>query len=136
MTVLKLCVAQGANALDMAVPIVAEEAEAFQPAKAPDGFVEAMPLAELPPGTSTTVTIEGKQIAVFNVAGEIYATNDACPHAGASLGWGKLEGKVVKCRAHGLCFDVTKGAIVGGSGLTIQTHEARVEGDKILIKLG
>ena len=52
-------------------------------------------------GTSTTVTLDGKQIALFNIDGQIYATNDACPHAGASLGWGKLEGKVVKCRAQG-----------------------------------
>ena len=36
----------------------------------------------------------------------------------------------------GLCFDVTKGTIVGGTGLTIRTYPARVEGDKIFVTLG
>ncbi|HTU83036.1 MAG TPA: Rieske 2Fe-2S domain-containing protein, partial [Candidatus Acidoferrales bacterium] len=72
-------------------------------------------------------------IALFNVGGEIFATGDSCPHAGSSLGWGKLDGKVVKCRAHGLCFDVTSGNIVGGSGLSIETYATRIEGDKIFV---
>ncbi|HTV72927.1 MAG TPA: carboxymuconolactone decarboxylase family protein, partial [Candidatus Acidoferrales bacterium] len=71
MTVLKICVSQGANALDAAVPIVAEEAaQFFQPAEKRAEFIEASALADVTPGTSTTVSLDGKQIALFNVGGE------------------------------------------------------------------
>jgi nitrite reductase/ring-hydroxylating ferredoxin subunit len=89
----------------------------------------------LAPGTSTTVRLDGKEIALFNVGGEIFATDDSCPHAGSSLGWGKLDGKVIKCRAHGLCFDVTNGEIVGGTGLTIETYATPIEDHKIFVSL-
>ena len=134
MCVLKICVSLGANALDMAVPIVAYEAAAFQPApQQASGFVEAAALADVPPGTSTTATVGGKHVAIFNIGGKIFATDDACPHAGSSLGSGRLDGSVVKCRAHGLCFDVTTGASASGSGPAIKTYPTRIAGDKILV---
>jgi nitrite reductase/ring-hydroxylating ferredoxin subunit/alkylhydroperoxidase/carboxymuconolactone decarboxylase family protein YurZ len=133
--VLKLCVSQGANALDLGVPILAEEAASFETTGGASDFVEAIDLADLPAGKSTTTTVHGKQVALFNVDGEVFATDDSCPHAGSSLGWGLLEGKVVKCRSHGLRFDVTTGSIVGGTGLAIQTYRTRIEGSKVLVSL-
>lgn len=78
-------------------------------------FVEAIELVQLPPGTDTTVTIADKSVAVFNIDGQIYAIDDACPHARSSLGWGKLEGSIVTCRAHRLKFNVTKGCMASSS---------------------
>ena len=135
MDVLKVCVSLGANALDLGAPILAEEAAAFPATKNTSEFVEAIDLTELPPGRSTTVTVDDRAIALFNVDGEVFATDDACPHAGSSLGWGVFEGKTVKCRAHGLRFDVTTGNIVGGSGLGLKTHLTRIERDKILVNV-
>jgi nitrite reductase/ring-hydroxylating ferredoxin subunit/alkylhydroperoxidase/carboxymuconolactone decarboxylase family protein YurZ len=135
MDVLKVCVAMGANALDHGVPILEEEAAAFVPPDSGDAFVEVADVAELAAGKCTTVTVDGKNVALFNVDGTIFATDDSCPHAGASLGWGVLEGKIVKCRAHGLRFDVTTGKIAGGDGLAVKTYSTRVDGDKILVRL-
>lgn len=133
--VLKICVSQGANALDRAVPVLEEEAAAFDAAVVPD-FVEVLDEAELPIGSATTVEVRGRRIALFNVAGRIYATDDSCPHAGSSLGWGVLEGKMVKCRSHGLRFDVTTGNIAGGSGLCVTSYPAKVDAGKISLALG
>ncbi|HKU80879.1 MAG TPA: carboxymuconolactone decarboxylase family protein [Candidatus Tumulicola sp.] len=132
--VLKICVSQGANALDRAVPVLQEEAEAFD-AGAETDFVTVLDEAELPMGTATTVEVRGRRIALFNVNGRVYATDDSCPHAGSSLGWGVLEGKTVKCRAHGLRFDVTSGSIAGGSGLCVTTYPAKVDDGKISVAL-
>jgi 3-phenylpropionate/trans-cinnamate dioxygenase ferredoxin subunit len=63
-------------------------------------FVEATPVDKVPPGTGITIKVADKEIAVFNVDGDLYAIGDSCPHAGASLGSGKLSGKIVTCRAH------------------------------------
>ena len=40
-----------------------------------------------------TVTVGGKHVALFNEEGIVYAMEDACLHAGTSLGMGVLEGK-------------------------------------------
>lgn len=131
--VLKLCVSQGANALELGIPILAEEAAAFASGSGASDFVRAIELADLPPGNATTVTIGGKQIALFNVDGQIFATDDSCPHAGSSLGWGLFEGNVVKCRAHGLRFNVTTGNIVDGTGLAVRTYPTRIHESTILV---
>lgn len=96
-------------------------------------FVKAIDLVELPAGTCTTVTVAGRDVAVFNVGGEVYATDDACIHMGASLGSGSFEGKTVACRAHGLRFDVTTGKIIGNDAIGLQTYPVKIEDGAILI---
>jgi nitrite reductase/ring-hydroxylating ferredoxin subunit len=96
-------------------------------------FVEAMNIDELPPGKCTSVTVEGKEVALFNVGGQVYATADACAHAGASLGWGRFEDKFVTCRAHGMKYDVTTGKVVGNPAMGVRKYETKVEAGKILV---
>jgi 3-phenylpropionate/trans-cinnamate dioxygenase ferredoxin component len=64
-------------------------------------FVEVTTLDEVPPGTGNCFTVAGKEVALFNVDGTVYAIEDSCLHKGASLATGALDGKVVTCRAHG-----------------------------------
>ena len=97
-------------------------------------FVEAAQVDQVPPGTGTTVKVEGKEVAIFNVDGEFYAIGDSCPHAGASLGTGKLNGKIVTCRAHGLRYDITTGQVTTG-GFGVASYPAKVVDGKILIAL-
>ena len=72
-------------------------------------FVEVAQLEQISPEAATMVTVAGKEIALFNVDGAVYAMDDGRLHYGASLGFVKLEGKVVTCRAHGWKYDVTTG---------------------------
>jgi nitrite reductase/ring-hydroxylating ferredoxin subunit len=64
-------------------------------------FVELASLEQRPPGRGTVVTIEGKDIGLFNVDGGIYAMANSCLHQGLSLGTSQLDGKIVTCRSHG-----------------------------------
>ena len=73
-------------------------------------YVEVANLEQLPPGRGTAVTIEGKDIALFNVDGTIYAMDDGCLHQGLSLGNSELAGEIVTCRGHGWKYDVTTGS--------------------------
>ncbi len=72
-------------------------------------FVAVAHLDQLPPGRGMTVTVRGLAVALFNVAGTVYALEDACRHAGASLGGGELRGTIVRCPAHGWRYDVCTG---------------------------
>jgi 3-phenylpropionate/trans-cinnamate dioxygenase ferredoxin subunit len=98
-------------------------------------FIDVGGLEEVPPGKGTTFTVEGKEIAVFNVDGELYAVDDACLHQGMSLGWSSLQGKIVTCRAHGMRYDVTNGQVVGTQRMGLKTYPVKVESRRILLSV-
>jgi nitrite reductase/ring-hydroxylating ferredoxin subunit len=96
-------------------------------------FLEVASLEQIAPGHSMVVKVAGKDVALFNVKGRIYAIDDACVHQGASLGAGKLEGKIVTCRAHGLKYDVTTGFVGGSPGYGVASHAVQVIDGKIAV---
>ena len=96
-------------------------------------FLEVASLEQIAPGHSMVVKVAGKDVALFNVEGQIYAIDDACVHQGASLGAGKLEGKIVTCRAHGLKYDVTTGFVGGSPGYGVASHAVQVVDGKIAV---
>jgi 3-phenylpropionate/trans-cinnamate dioxygenase ferredoxin subunit len=95
-------------------------------------FMEAARVDQIPPGTGTTVNVAGKDVAIFNVDGAVYAIGDSCVHAGASLGAGRLNGCMVTCRAHGFRYDVTTGQVTTG-GLGVASYPVKVVDGTILI---
>jgi len=96
-------------------------------------FVGVAWLAQLPPGQAMTLAIGDRNIALFNVEGTVYATDDACLHAGSSLGAGVLDGKVVRCRGHGWRYDVTTGCVLGVPGLGVSVHAVKVVDGRIMV---
>ena len=72
-------------------------------------FTKVATVTEVPPNAGKQVQIGDKAIALFNCDGTFYAIEDTCPHAGASLAEGDLEGTEVYCPWHSARFDVTTG---------------------------
>jgi nitrite reductase/ring-hydroxylating ferredoxin subunit len=72
-------------------------------------FTKVAARAEVPPGTAKQVKVNGRSLALFNVAGTLYALEDVCPHRGAPLSEGECEGTEVICPWHGARFDLTSG---------------------------
>ena len=65
---------------------------------------------ELQPGDCIRVELpDGDELAVYNVDGEFYATDNFCPHKGAPLSEGLLCEHVIECALHGWQFDVRNG---------------------------
>ncbi len=65
---------------------------------------------DLPQGTSKTIDLsDGRELALYNVHGEFYATDNFCPHKGAPLTAGRLCEHVIECDWHGWEFDVRTG---------------------------
>lgn len=64
----------------------------------------------VPLGEGRPVQIEGKPVlAVFNVEGQFFVTNDKCTHGKASLSEGWLEDFEVCCPVHDGRFDLRDG---------------------------
>jgi nitrite reductase/ring-hydroxylating ferredoxin subunit len=65
---------------------------------------------QLRPGSCAQLDLpDGGELVVYNVDGEIYATENFCPHRGAPLVDGVLCGHIIECASHGWQFDVRTG---------------------------
>jgi nitrite reductase/ring-hydroxylating ferredoxin subunit len=60
-------------------------------------------------GKGKAFDVGEKRIAIFNVAGKFHAIDDTCPHAGASLAEGHLEGGNIGCPWHYAEFELATG---------------------------
>lgn len=67
--------------------------------------------------------------------GELYAIEDACNHAGASLRGGDIVDGCIECPAHGFLFDLRTGALSKPKGLCgpQRVYEVRREGPDVLV---
>nr|WP_246024857.1 Rieske 2Fe-2S domain-containing protein [Paraburkholderia dinghuensis] len=90
---------------------------------------------ELAPGQRKLAFVDGRSIVLFNVAGSVHAIDNSCPHNGASLASGQLEGCLLRCPAHGLRFDLRTGCMPGAGGLSVKTFPVRTVDDKLVVIL-
>ena len=93
-------------------------------------------LAEVPPGTAKRVVADDREIAIFNVDGELFATDDICSHEEASLSDGELDGHVVECPLHGARFDVRTGRPLSlPAVVSVETFPVRVVDGKVEVEI-
>ncbi len=72
-------------------------------------------------------------LLLFDVDGELHAIDDRCPHAGASLFSGRLDGRWLQCPAHGLRFDLATGCPAGIKGFGLQRYEIEWHADECYV---
>jgi nitrite reductase/ring-hydroxylating ferredoxin subunit len=93
-------------------------------------------LSKLAAGEMTGVQIGSHEVALYNLGGQIRATDNLCTHAFAYLTDGWLEDGVVECPLHGGRFEVETGKGMGPPiPCDVAVHEVRVVGDDIQVKL-
>jgi nitrite reductase/ring-hydroxylating ferredoxin subunit len=118
-------------------PTVTQDAqEAIAVAKAAPMLQENEFFAgELAPGHSRLVQVNGQKVAVFNVDGTFYATQDKCTHVGGPLSQGTLTGETIVCPWHGSCFNVRTGAVeCGPAKVPIKTFVVVMDGEVVRVQ--
>ena len=91
---------------------------------------------QIEPGCAKCVRAGVASIALYNVDGRFYATDDECSHAEASLSDGWLEDNEITCPLHGAVFDVTTGEPLSlPATRPIRTYPVRTEGDDIYVEV-
>jgi nitrite reductase/ring-hydroxylating ferredoxin subunit len=97
-------------------------------------FIKVATVQDVPEGKAKQVTVGGRKIALFNVAGTFYAIDDVCSHRGADLSEGTLSGSEVTCPWHGARFDVTTGANLSPPARTgVAAFKVQVVGDEVQV---
>ena len=90
---------------------------------------------DFPPSACISFELpDGSDLAIYNVNGEFYATENSCPHRGAPLSDGTMCGHIVECGLHGWQFDVRSGECLTVPE-RIKTYTVRVEGDVVMVDM-
>lgn len=93
-----------------------------------------VPLEKVPcSGKRAFLKVGDKFLVLFNINEQFYAIDDSCPHQGASLFSGKLDGKIIQCCAHGLRFDLANGYLLNSTQLKVASHPVEVIGEQVFI---
>ena len=75
-------------------------------------------------------------LAVYNVGGTFYATDNECTHGAASLADGILEDGIIECTMHFGAFDVKTGAAVQAPCFVpLRTYKVAVKDGQVLVDL-
>ena len=90
--------------------------------------------ADIAVGAMMAFEIGDLQIAIYNVGGEFFATDNICSHEYALLTDGLLEDDRVECPLHGACFDVKTGkAQCEPAEIDLRVYPTRLTGDRVEI---
>lgn len=80
--------------------------------------------------------VDGIEVLLCNVDGELYAVEDVCTHDGGALDQGTLDGRCIVCPRHGATFDVETGAaLTPPAVMPVRTFTVRVEDDSVMVEL-
>jgi 3-phenylpropionate/trans-cinnamate dioxygenase ferredoxin subunit len=78
---------------------------------------------------------DGAQVAVFNLADELYAIEDVCTHDGGILTGGPIEGDQIVCPRHGARFCIKTGeALTPPAFEPTATFPVRVDNDEVQVR--
>ena len=89
---------------------------------------------DLSTGEMKRVDLQGSYVGVVNVGGAFFAFTDTCPHDGASLSLGTIEGTVLICPKDGSRFDLSSGNVLKGPAFKrIRTYRIQIKGDELHI---
>lgn len=93
--------------------------------------------SEIPIGEGRMFIVNEIRIGIFNVAGEFFALDDRCPHAGASLSHGMVDGDVVRCRIHHWRFCVRTGIYLDEEKprFNVETYPVRIVDEQVQVEI-
>ena len=75
------------------------------------GMLQLCATEDVPEGAAIKVEREGLVLAVFNLGGRFFVTDDTCTHGPGSLSEGEIEGEVVECNFHNGAFHIPTGRV-------------------------
>src|ERR1700761_3084993 len=91
---------------------------------------------EVAPGSAIRIEIENLALAVFNIGGAFYVTDDQCTHGPGQLSEGYIEDDVVECNFHNGQFNIRTGEVVSPPCMVpVKTYPTTVIDGKVTIEV-
>jgi 3-phenylpropionate/trans-cinnamate dioxygenase ferredoxin component len=100
-------------------------------------FVAVAKVSEVPDPGKQLVEVDDQVVVLCHVGGKFFCIDDVCTHDGGPLGDGQLDNHQIVCPRHGARFDVRTGeALTMPATVDTHTHEVKIEGDTVYVRLG
>ena len=100
-------------------------------------WLDAGPLAAIPPRGARVIEAGGERIALFRTGDDrVFALRDRCPHRGGPLSQGIVHGARVTCPLHDWVIDLASGAATGADVGCTPVFRVRVEAGRVLVDTG
>ena len=101
-----------------------------------ENWIDAASRDDVPEGDVIAIKVGGKEIALYEVECDIYATDNLCTHGAARMSDGFLEGREIECPLHQGRFDVCTGkAMCAPLTEDIKTYPVRIENMRVMLRL-
>jgi nitrite reductase/ring-hydroxylating ferredoxin subunit len=113
------------------------------------GWHDVGSLTDLERDGHVVARVEGREVGVVAVGGELRGVRNRCPHHGGPLCLGTVEQRlagrpggydltgelVLRCPWHGWEFDPATGACLDDAALRVAVYPAKVDGERVLVDL-
>ncbi|MGA0609650.1 non-heme iron oxygenase ferredoxin subunit [Caldimonas sp. KR1-144] len=101
-----------------------------------DNWVDAIAVDELPSDDVKGVVVAGRDIAIYTVGDDIFATDNVCTHGQARLCDGFLDGHEIECPLHQGKFDVRNGRPTCDPVTeSLRSYPVRIEGQRVFLQI-
>jgi naphthalene 1,2-dioxygenase system ferredoxin subunit len=101
-----------------------------------DNWVDALSTDELPSDDVIGVEVAGRDIAIYRVGAEVYATDNTCTHGQARLCDGFFDGHEIECPLHQGKFDVRDGRpTCEPAEEPLRSYPVKVEGQRVWLRI-
>ncbi len=88
--------------------------------------------ADLAPGQVRRIDRKEGDIAVYNLDGAFYATDDRCTHGLSSLAEGEIIGDEIECAMHFGSFHIPTGAPrLPPCSVALKTYKVEIQGEDV-----
>ena len=99
-------------------------------------WIDAMAAEDLPTDDVVGIAANGRDLALYTVVDEVFATDNLCTHGHARLCDGFLEGHEIECPLHQGRFDVRTGAPTCAPATdAIRCYPVKIEGGRVWLAL-
>ncbi len=102
-----------------------------------ESLVQVCSTADIAVNTVKRFDVGDNSLAVYNIGGTFYATDDECTHGAVSLADGELNGDVIECIGHFGAFHVPTGeAVSAPCSVPLRIYKVVVREDAVFVDLG
>lgn len=98
-------------------------------------FIALERLINLQDGYRGTFQVQGWQLLLIVVDQQAILLENRCPHRGAPLHNGTLEGRVLRCSRHGIAFDLNSGRALDAACSPLLRLTLAYDGDRVGLDL-
>ncbi|HEV3422878.1 MAG TPA: non-heme iron oxygenase ferredoxin subunit [Paraburkholderia sp.] len=99
-------------------------------------WAKVIELISVPDDDVVAVQACGKELAIYAVDGQVFATDNICTHGHARLCDGFLEGHEIECPLHQGRFDIRNGkAMCEPLTDDIRTYPVKVEDGSVFVEI-